>query len=361
MAGQNRASSNSLAVLQSLRTSVLALLNAIKSNPYAYGFYQAVRRLECAYKEKPRIGQSLRPKDDPIRFAQPPSLSFASSNLAYFRLGEKGLPPRMGVNFFGVYGPHGPLPLHLTEYAHSRIVNNNDRTFSAFTDVFHHRMIALFYRAWANSQPTASYDRPESDQFAKYVGSLFGVGLPAFRNQDFWQDRAKFYYSGLLAAQTKNAEGLRAIISDFFNMRTGIEQFVGHWIDLPRECRLQLGITRETCTLGVNAALGSKAWECQQNFRIVLGPLSREQYLRMLPGGESMRRLRDIVRNYVGDELAWDVKLIMKKEHMPSLKLGTNGKLGWTSRLRSRTIEKDVDALIINPSMRRENHAVRQK
>lgn len=352
MAGQNRTSSHPLAVLQSLQKNVLALLNAIKSNPYAYGFYRAVRRIECVYKEKPRVGQSLRPKDDPVRFAQPPSLAFPSSNLAYFKLGEKGLPPRLGENFFGVFGSNGPLPLHITEYAHSRIVNFNDSTFSAFADVFHHRMISLFYRAWANAQPTVNYDRPDSDQFAKYVGALFGIGMPAFRNQDSLQDRVKLYYSGILAAQTKNAAGLSAMIGDFFRMNTDIEQFVGHWIDLPKECRLQLGITRETCTLGVNAALGRKAWECQQNFRIVLGPLSREQYLKMLPGGESLRHLKDIVRNYVGDELAWDIKLIMKKEDMPSLKLGITGKLGWTSRIWSKVIDKDVDALIIDPSMR---------
>jgi type VI secretion system protein ImpH len=349
MAGENRTSAHPLAVLQSLQKSVLTLLNAIKANPYAYGFYQAVRRLECSYKDKPRTGQSLRPKDDPVRFSQPPSLSFASSNLAYFKLGEKGLPPKMGVNFFGVFGPNGPLPLHLTEYAHSRIVNYNDPTFSAFADIFHHRMLALFYRAWANAQPTVSYDRPDSDQFAKYVGALFGIGMPAFRNQDSVQDRIKLYYSGLLSAQNKNSDGLRAIISDFFKMNADIEQFVGHWIDLPPECRLRLGITRETCTLGVNAAIGRKAWECQQNFRVVLGPLSREQYLKMLPGGESLKRLKDIIRNYVGDELAWDVKLVMQKEHMPSLKMGITGKLGWTSRIWSKTIEKDVDALIINP------------
>lgn len=351
MAGQNRSASPPLAVLHSIQNGVLALLNAIKANPYAYGFYQAVRRLECAFKDKPRVGQSLRPKDDAIRLAQPPSLAFATSNLAYFKLGEKGLPPKLGVNFFGVFGPNGPLPLHITEYAHSRIVNHNDPTFSAFTDVFHHRMLSLFYRAWANAQPTVSYDRPETDQYAKYIGSLFGIGMPAFRNQDSLQDRTKLYYVGLLASQTKNSEGLCAMISDYFNMNTHIEQFVGHWIELPRECRLLLGITRETCTLGQSAAIGAKAWECQQNFRIVLGPLDREQYLAMLPGGESLRRLKDIVRNYVGDELAWDIKLVMQKEYMPSLKLGITGDLGWTSRLWSKTIEKDVGALIINPAM----------
>lgn len=350
MAGQDRTSSHALAILQSLQKHALTLLNAIKSNPFAYGFYQAIRRLECVYRDKPRVGKSARPKDDPIRFGQPPSLAFPSSTIASFKLGEKGRPPKMGVNFFGVFGPNGPLPNHLTEYAHSRIVNHDDPTFAAFADVFHHRMLSLFYRAWANTQPTVSYDRPEKDEFAKYVGSLFGIAMPSYRERDMLQDRVKLYYSGILSNQVKNAEGLRAIVQDFFEMHTEIEEFVAHWMDLPSECQLLLGVTPDTCTLGVNAAIGHKAWECQQNFRIVLGPLNREQYLKMLPGGEGLKRLKAVVRNYVGDELAWDVKLVMKKEHMPSLKLGITGKLGWTSRIWSQSIEKDVDALIINPS-----------
>lgn len=351
MAGQNRTSSRPLAILESLQKHTLTLLNALRDNPFKYGFYQAVRRIESAYKDKPRVGKSLRPKDDPIRFSQPPSTKFATSSLAYFKLGEKGLPPKLGQNFFGVFGPNGPLPFHLTEFAHGRIVNDNDPTIAAFADIFHHRMIALFYRAWANTQPTTNYDRPENDEFAKYVGALFGLGLPSLRNRDSIQDRTKLYYAGLFANQTKNQEALQAIISDYLQVNTHIEQFVGQWIKLPKECQLLLGISKETCTLGQNAALGSKAWECQQKFRVVLGPLSRKDYLRMLPGGRSLSHLKDIVRNFVGDELAWDLKLIMKHEDMPTLKVGVTGNLGWTSRVWSKSIDKDIDELIINPSL----------
>jgi type VI secretion system protein ImpH len=351
MAGSNGTTSRPLAILQSLQKNTLALLTALRENPFKYGFYQAVRRIECAYKDKPRIGTSLRPKDDPVRFGQPPSTSFAPSSLSYFKLGEKGLAPKMGVNFIGVFGPNGALPIHLTEYARSRIVNDHDKTLSGFVDVYHHRLISLFYRAWANAQPTVNYDRPDKDQFAKYVGALIGIGMPSLRNRDSVQDRSKFYYSGWLGNQAKNAEGLRAIISDYFAMPAQIEQFVPQWIELPKECQLLLGINRETGTLGRNAAIGKKAWECQQKFRIVMGPLNRKQYLRMLPGGESLKHLQALVRNYVGDELAWDLKLVMKHEQMPSLKLGATGMLGWTARTWSRRIERDVDELIVNPSI----------
>lgn len=353
MASKNRSTSHPLAILQSLKESTLALLNSIKEAPYRYGFFQAVRRVECAYPDKPLIGQSLRPKDDPVRFLQPPSLSFAPATLSEFTLGEKGRPPKMGINFLGLFGPQGPLPLHLTEYAYDRKLNSGDKTFAAFADIFHHRMISLYYRAWANTQPTVSYDRPQADLFSVYVSSLIGIGVPSLRNRDELHDRVKLYYAGLLSAQTKNATNLQYMLSSFFDMDVKIEQFIGQWMDLPKECRLLLGSDRETGCLGVNAALGSKAWESQQKFRIVLGPLSKKDYLRMLPGGASLKRMQTMVRNYAGEEFDWDVQLIMKKEAMPAFRLGVKGNLGWTSRVWSKTIDRDVDRLIINPNQMR--------
>ena len=68
-------------------------------------------------------------------------------------------PPRLLVRFFGLFGPDGPLPLHLTEYARDRMRNWRDATFQRFADVFHHRALSLFWRAYADSRPTISFDR----------------------------------------------------------------------------------------------------------------------------------------------------------------------------------------------------------
>jgi predicted component of type VI protein secretion system len=66
--------------------------------------------------------------------------------------------------------------VHLTAYARERSLNQGDETFARFADMFHHRLLLLFYRAWAQAQPTVSLDRPAEDRFADYVGSFLGVG-----------------------------------------------------------------------------------------------------------------------------------------------------------------------------------------
>ena len=44
-----------------------------------------------------------------------------------------------------------------------------------------------------------------------------------------------------------------------------------------------------------------------------------------------------MVRNFIGDELSWDVNLILKERDIPTLKLGENGRLGWTTWLSGKS------------------------
>ena len=322
---------------------------ALQKEPYRYDFFQAVRKLECVNLDKPRVGWSLRPVDDPVRLGQQPSLAFAASALASYELAKNGRPPRLSGYFFGLLGPNGPLPTHLTEYAYDRLRNAHDPTFARFLDVFHHRMLTLFYRAWANARPTVSFDRPEGDWFGVYLATLFGLGMESLRNRDAVPDVAKLQYAGLLACQTHHAEGLQAIIEDFFRLPARIKEFVGAWMDLPKNGRCRLGQSPETGTLGLTAIAGARVWGCQQKFRIVLGPVDFAHYQRLLPGGDSLRRLVALVRNYIGDELNWDLNLILKREEVPALKLGGSGRLGWSTWLGRRPAESDADDLMLDP------------
>ena len=132
----------------------VAFFAALEARPYEFDFYQALRRLEALFPEHPRLGRSIRLADDPVRLSQEPSLAFAPATLAGFRRGKASARARMSVAFGGLFGPHGPLPLHLTEYARDRIINSADPTFARFLDVFHHRMLSLIYRTWAAAQRT---------------------------------------------------------------------------------------------------------------------------------------------------------------------------------------------------------------
>lgn len=312
------------------------LQRALFEAPEAFDFFQAVRRLESCHKDKPRIGHSYRASDDPVRFGQDPSLAFASRTLERFDPGVGGAPDRLSSNFLGLFGPNGPLPLHLTEFARDRIRHFDDPTMVAFANIFHHRIFSLFYRAWAEARPTSGFDRPGEDRFAFYIASLSGHGLKAAADRDAMPDLAKRHFVGRLGLQTRNAEGLEAICRSFFKIPVRIEQFIGEWLVLPAHQLCRLGQSRATGRLGVNATLGGRVWSCQHKFRLVFGPMTLEDYRRFLPGSGSLERLVAIVRNYAGDELAWDVNLVLLGDERPQLKLGRQGRLGWTTWLPSR-------------------------
>src|SRR3546814_11999890 len=82
--------------------------------------------------------------------------------------------------------------------------------------MFHHRMLSLFYRAWADSRPTVPFDRPESDRFATYVGALTGRGLPCLRSRDAIPDLAKLHLAGRLASPRPNAHRPAALLVGVF-------------------------------------------------------------------------------------------------------------------------------------------------
>ncbi len=321
------------------------LLEALRQKPYAFHFFQALRRLECRYRDQPRLGKATRLADDPVRLAQEPSMAFAPATLSAFDPGDGSRPPRLSEYFLGLFGPHGPLPVHLTEYARDRSRQHGDRTFARFADLFHHRILSLFYRAWADTQPTVSFDRPETDRFNVYVGAQFGLGMPSLWNRDAAPDLAKFHYAGRFVCQTRNPEGLEAILADFFKLPVRVDTFVGHWLPLDQASRCRLGETPATGLLGMTAVIGERVWDCQHRFRIVMGPMKLEEFQRFLPGSDSLRRLVAWVRNYVGDELLWDVNLILQKEEVPPLQLGEGTRLGWTTWLSSQPLARDADDL----------------
>ncbi len=332
------------------RKKTTDLIKALQETPYGFDFFRAVRLLENRFRHWPRVGESLSPRQDPVRFKQRPSLAFAPSTLDGFEPGDEHHPDKLFVNFLGLFGPNAPLPLHVTEYARDRMHNVRDETMVAFFDIFHQRILSLFYRAWAVNQKTVDMDRPESSRFATYIGSFFGIGMESLRHRDAISDWSKLFFAGRLVSQARNAEGLEAIVKYFFGMPTVIETFRGHWLTLPENSLCRIGKSPDTGSLGLTTIVGSRFWECQLKFRIRLGPMTLVDLQRLLPGGDSFRRLGTWVLNYINQELFWDAQLVLKREEVPEISLGSAGQLGWTTWLRSKPFERDADDLVINGS-----------
>lgn len=311
-------------------------------------FFQVLRLLENAHPELPRIGASLRPRDDAVRFGQDPSLIFHATALGQFTRASAAARARLAVNFFGLLGANGPLPTHLTEYVRDRLRNGGDGTLLAFLDVFHHRLLSLFYRARACAEPAISLDRADGDRFSAFVGSLFGIGAPALRERDEIGDFAKLHFAGLLANRARPASGLVSILRAYFKLPLQVEQFVGHWMALPPGVRSRIGRAGEGNRLGASLVLGRQVWDRQNKFRIVIGPLGYDDYRRFMPGGDSLQRLLAWVRSYAGLSLDWDVRLILKKEQMPPLRLGGATRVGWSTWLASAAPRADGGQMVIS-------------
>ena len=338
MASQGRSTSDSLALYDRMADSIAE-----------YGFFQALRLIHKANPSVPGLGRSSRPQDDPIRLGQTPHTIFAPSTLADFSLSEDQAVPQLSVYFFGLFGPNGPLPMHLTERALQQFKNDKDASFTKFADLFHHRLLSLFYRAWSESRPTYYSDDDANDSFSRWVNSLLGVGVEACREKDALPDNAKRYFAARFADQHRSAEGLHAVLMQYFDLPVQLEQFVGQHLAIPRQFQLRLGDQAEQALLGVSATLGVRVWECQNKFRLTLGPLKLTDYLDMLPGGRYLTQLIAIVRNYIGDELDWDVHLILSHQAMKPAKLGAQCQLGWTSWLYKDQFTEPQQGLVIDP------------
>jgi type VI secretion system protein ImpH len=328
----------------------LELFEALARAPWSFDFFQALRRIEGLRPDLPRLGKAVRPGDEAVRISQEASVAFAPSTLSAFEEPDDGGPPRLEQRFFGLLGANGPLPLHLTEYARERLLHHHDATLVRFLDVFHHRLALLFYRAWAEARPTVQQDRPDEDRFAFHVGSLAGYASPATRARDSVPDHAKLFFVGHLSPGAKNAEGLASILEGFFRLPARVEQFQLTWLELPLDqCTVLSSEARPGSLLRDGVVVGQRVRDVQSCFRIVLGPMDLDRYHDFLPGGPSLVRLVDWVRNYVGYEFDWQVQLVLARDEVPGIRLGREGLLGWTTWLGTRPAPTDADDLILAP------------
>jgi type VI secretion system protein ImpH len=307
-------------------------LRQLAAAPYAVDFHQAMRRLERAFPSAPRWGEAIRPREEPVRLGQDPFLAFAPSSLVDFRSTEERA-PRLGVAFLGLFGPHGPLPLHLTEYVRERIRNFGDETLAAFADLFHHRILVLFHRAWAHGRPTASRDRRNADRFVTFVGALCGLGLPSLAGPGGTGDLEKLQFAGRFGASAKNPDGLCAVLAGNLELPVAVREFIGEWLEVPDPSRFRLGHSPEVSSLGRTTVLGRRVFSRAQKFRVVLGPLNDRDFARFLPNQKSLAHLSELVHAYAGRELSWDLELVPAVGSATQLRLGRGGRIGFNAVL----------------------------
>ena len=299
----------------------------LEAEPWRFDFYAVMRRLERSFPDRPRIGDVATRRDEYVALGEQPFLDFPASTIAEADQDARGR-LRLFVKFLGLLGPQGALPLATTEESYQWGIARDD-AFPRFLDIFNHRFLQLFYRAWADSRPIAQHDRPELDRFAAYIGSMIGAGSKPYRNRDSVPDAEKLAHAGLIGAQAKSASRLRRFLAGLFKADVEIEQFVGMRLVFDPADRTRIGGAH--CTLGGDALLGASVYSVEDKFRVKIVARDLKQFERFLPNGDRCEPLADAVFFHLGEQFEWDVELALPVGEVKPVTLGRSGHLGWTS------------------------------
>ena len=320
----------------------------LEKEPYCVQFFQAVRLMERLYPERRPVGLFVSPSTEVVQFSSLPTLAFPASEIQDLQPGKDGQ-PRMLVNFMGLCAAVGALPHTYTEFLLER-ARAKDRSPAEFFDIFNHRMISLFYRAWQKYRFYIAYERTgaHDDVISARLLDLVGLGSGALTHRMEIADEACLYYEGLLSQRRPTALGLKQLLEDYFEVPVKIEQFTGTWRRLPPENRSILADNGAFCErLGMGTIVGDEVFDQHGAVTIRLGPMSFDRYREFLPGTRASVELRAWLRLYANREFDFVIRLVLDREEVPRMKLGDEGAeapcLGLVSWVRNRPFHRDPD------------------
>lgn len=319
-----------------------AIEQLLSDDACSFEFFQAVALLQrLRMNDRQPVGQFSKPEDEAVHFRVHNTLSFPASQIQSIDLSEKG-PAKMKVNFMGLTGPNGVLPYAYTELILERL-KAKDRAMQDFLDIFHHRIISFFYRAWEKHRFPATFYRGD-DSFTHHLLDLIGLGTPGLRDRQSVPDSALLHYTALVGANARSAEALETILQGYFEVPVEVEQFAGAWyrLDPSSQCAMD-DDDDDSAKLGFGVVVGNEIWDQQSHVGVRLGPLTLEQYNSFLPEGPAHEPLKSLLKFFSNDELDFDVRLILAREEVPQCEMGAEGsagpRLGWVSWMKSAPLE----------------------
>jgi type VI secretion system protein ImpH len=341
------------------RRKETALDQSLWHEPWRFEFFQAVRLLELVNRERKPVGHDFPAAQEAVRFRALLSRSFPAASIARIdpgqEHGETAAVPEMQVAFMGLTGPAGVLPEGYLDLLLQRL-REHDHALRDFLDLFNHRTVSLFYRAWEKYRFPVSFERARrtsdnTDLFSWCLECLVGIGTDKQKARLPFADDVLLRYAGHFAHFPRSAVVLETLVGDYFQIPVRIEQLVGRWLPLEVEERAQL--PSPECPggrfnqLGGDLVIGTQVWDVQSSFRFRLGPLPQRVFAQLLPGGAGLRQLISLARIYAGPELDFQVQLVLQAPEVPGCRLdgrqGVGSQLGWNSWLCSRPSAVDRD------------------
>lgn len=310
--------------------------------PESMGFFELLRRLE---RDQLRFGRAGGPAREPARLGQRARLSFGTRDVAGFVAGDDKTPSRVEVEVLGLLGPEGPMPLHITRWIMARMSDRwfasagadaaSDTTFLDFCNLLQHRMMALYWRGWADARPEVQIEHGPAGRVQALVEALAGVALPGTKPKGApsAQTRLKMRHATSLGRQVYSVERLTAYLRDVIEAPVSLVEFVGTWTQIP--ARLQSRLGQAYAQLGLSAVVGGQSFQRQTLVELRVGPLDLPKFMGFLADPTLTARLRHAIRHAVGREMEFNLRLVLARDAVPPPRLG-QCQLGRTTWLAAR-------------------------
>jgi type VI secretion system protein ImpH len=334
---------------------------------YEFEFFQAARLLARLFPNRKAVGSTAKPGEEFARFTTYANGGdFRQSQLAMAfpasavhdirRVLDSSQPAQMIVAFMGLTGTQGVLPLCYTEQILEHKAEK-DNALAAFLDLFNHRLVSLFYRAWEKHRPAVLYEmaaarKQQPDPLTQYLFDLIGMGTAGLRGRIGIRDESLLLYAGLIAQRPHSATALRGILRDYFAVPVEIDQCVGSWYELEDADRCYLSSESERNQLGVGAFIGDEVWDQQARFRIRVGAVGLERFKEYLPDSPAMAKFVGFTRFLIGQSMVFDVQVYLLAAEVPYCRLDDEGfdastrsdsaRLGWMGWLKTSTFAMDA-------------------
>ncbi|MDX8500506.1 type VI secretion system baseplate subunit TssG [Mesorhizobium sp. VK4C] len=312
-----------------------------------FDFFELMRRLE---QRGGLFGYSGQANREPARLGQHVRLSFSARDVVKFQEASEKAPARVTVANLGLLGPEGPMPLHLTRWVLDRLSQRwfsgadaeqtSDTTFVDFVNILQHRMIALYYRAWADAHPAVQVERSVGGRVRAMLEAMAGIGLPGTRDSQL--DMVRLRQAGSLANQVDGAERLTLFLATAFKVPVEIKEFVAAWITIP--AALQSRVGKAYAALGRGATIGPRVFSRQSRIELRVGPLGLDDFKSFLPGERRLALFKKAVCDMIGEALDVDLRIVLARDAVPPPKIGAV-QLGRTSWLARPAEKGDADDL----------------
>ncbi len=335
------------------RTPGRPLAELLAPRARRFSFFQLVRLLELCSREAARVGYGGPASAEVLRFRPDTSMAFPASDVADL---ESIASPdkakelsRITTTFLGLYGSTSPLP---SFYAEEILWMDEDQSrVRDFLDLFHHRLLSLFYRCWSKYRYHVQFEYGERDQLTPCMFALIGLGTPLLKEETGLPEPLRLlHFAGLVNQQPHSASALEGTLSDYFDdLPVEVEQCTGRWVSIKRGQLASLGM--RNCRLSVDCSIGLRVFARRGNFRIWVGPLTYQQFLLFLPDQRKHETLRRIVKLLVNDRLEFDTAFrVLQPPRLQLLSKGLESsmaRLGWTTWLFSEPPGKDREETVV--------------